>query len=123
MTVLLPAAIAGFFDQCTARNFAGVCTCFSPDAHVYDEKQNINGHAAIEKWITHAIGSTDAVHVVTSATALPDTPAANRQSLADITDGQLRVTADVSGNFKGSPVNLTYLFTLHDGKITALEIG
>ncbi|OSQ36584.1 nuclear transport factor 2 family protein [Thalassospira mesophila] len=122
MSIALPAAVAGFYDHCTARNFAGVAACFSQDAHVYDEKQNIDGHAAIEKWIRHAIGSTDAVHAVTSAAVLPDHSAADT-SPATITNGQLRVTADVSGNFKGSPVSLTYLFTLQAGKITALEIG
>ena len=123
MSISLPTAVVDFFDHCTARNFAGVSACFSPDAHVYDEKQNIDGHAAIEKWISHAISSTDAVHAVTSASALPDHPATDPQSLAEISTGQLRVTADVSGNFTGSPASLSYLFTLQDGKIAALEIG
>ena len=38
-------------------------------------------------------------------------------------DGRTIVTGRVSGNFPGSPVELSYAFTLKDGKIARLEIA
>jgi hypothetical protein len=39
------------------------------------------------------------------------------------TDGRLTVTARVSGDFPGSPVELDFGFTLRDGRIARLEIS
>lgn len=121
MSIALPPSLHGFFDHCNNRDWPSVTRCFTDDAHVYDEKQNIDGHDAIEKWISHAVGSTDAIHEMIDATPVStDAPAA--ASLATMTAGKISVTARVSGNFKGSPVTLGYLFTLQNGKISGLEI-
>jgi hypothetical protein len=37
-------------------------------------------------------------------------------------DGKTVVTAKVSGNFPGSPLNLDHVFELHGDKIASLEI-
>jgi hypothetical protein len=39
------------------------------------------------------------------------------------TEGEYRVTAQVAGDFPGSPVELTYDFRLRDGLIAELVIG
>jgi hypothetical protein len=33
------------------------------------------------------------------------------------------ISVRLSGNFPGSPAVVTYTFSVHDGKINALEIG
>ncbi|OKH89397.1 nuclear transport factor 2 family protein [Thalassospira sp. TSL5-1] len=121
MTIQLPPSIQGFFDHSNQRDWPAATHCFTRNAHVYDEKQNIDGHAAIEKWISHAIGSTDALHELISASATEtDNPPVDLQAM---TEGRISVSATVSGSFKGSPVILDYIFILQDGLISRLEIA
>ena len=81
---------------------------FSPDAVVIDENRSHRGHAAIQLWMEESARKYSFV-------AEP----------FDVTDEgtQTVVTAHVTGNFPGSPVDLRYRFALEGGKITSLEIG
>ena len=106
MTKELPPVIAAFFHATNTREFAEFLSLFTADAHVNDEANDHYG-AAIATWIDQATAETK--------------PTAN---VTDITrDGEeIVVTAEVSGNFPGSPVQLRYFFTLTDDKIARLFI-
>lgn len=106
MSIELPPVIAAFFESSNTREFADFLSLFTGDAHVNDEANDYYG-AKIAAWIDRA--TVDA------------------KPIADITDvthegEQLVVTAQVSGNFPGSPVQLRYYFTLKNSKIATLRI-
>jgi hypothetical protein len=106
MSMELPPVIAAFFHATNTREFADFLSLFTADAHVNDEANDYYG-AEIEGWIVQATGDTKPTAHVTDITG----------------DGDpLVVTALVSGNFPGSPVQLRYYFTLKDAKIATLLI-
>lgn len=101
-----PPVIAAFFQSTNTREFADFLSLFTDDAHVNDEANDYYG-AQIADWIDRAT--------------------ADAKPTADVTDithdsDQFVVTAQVSGNFPGSPVQLRYYFTLKDSKIARLLI-
>jgi hypothetical protein len=107
MTPALPSAIAAFFRAHNTGETDDFNELFTGDAFVCDEEQEYRD-AAIKTWMDGAI--------------------AKYQPIADVTElaeagGQTIATAQVSGNFPGSPVQLRYKFTLRNGKIAALTIG
>jgi hypothetical protein len=74
---------------------------------VSDESHEYRG-AAIKEWIDGAFSKYKAVADVTERSE------AGSQTVA---------TAQVSGNFPGSPVQLRYKFALKNGKIAELSIA
>ena len=106
MNTELPTAIAGFFLATNTREFTDFLSLFTPDAHVNDEANDHYG-AEIATWIDRATADAKPTADVTGITR----------------DGeQFVVTAEVSGNFPGSPIPLRYYFTLKDDKIATLLI-
>jgi hypothetical protein len=99
--------MAAFFRAHNTGQTADFNQLFTADAHVTDEAHEYRG-AAIKAWIDGAISKYHAVADVT------DLAEAGKQTIA---------TAQVSGNFPGSPARIRYKFTLRDGKIAALAIG
>jgi hypothetical protein len=106
MNIELPPAIAAFFHATNTREFADFLSLFAADAHVNDEANDHYG-AEIAAWIDRATADTQPTADVTGITS---------------DEGQLIVTARVSGNFPGSPIQLHYYFTLMDEKIANLLI-
>jgi hypothetical protein len=106
MNAELPPVIAAFFESSNTREFADFLSLFTDNAHVNDEANNYYG-AAIAAWIDRA-----------TADAKPTADVTNIMHEGE----QLVVTAQVSGNFPGSPVQLRYYFTLKDSKIAKLLI-
>jgi hypothetical protein len=106
MDTELPPVIAAFFQSTNTREFADFLSLFTADAHVNDEANDYYG-AQIADWIDRA-----------TADAKPTTNITD--SARD--DDQFTVTAQVSGNFPGSPVQLRYYFALRDSKIATLLI-
>jgi hypothetical protein len=106
MNMELPPVIIAFFHATNTREFAEFLSLFTPDAHVNDEASDYHG-AEIATWIDRATADTKPTANVTAITG---------------DGGQFVVTADVSGNFPGSPVQLRYHFTLLDDKIATLLI-
>ena len=105
----LPANLAEYFTAQNAHDTDATLSCFAPDATVRDEGENITGHAAIRAWIER----TSAKY---RATAEPLEYSSE--------GGRAIVVARVSGNFPGSPADLTFRFGFNgDGLINALEIG
>ena len=107
MTTELPPVIAAFFGAHNTGQTADFHQLFTDDALVTDESREYRG-AAIKEWIDTAISKYQPVAAVT------DLAEAGSQTIA---------TAQVSGNFPGSPAELRYHFTLKNGKIAALTIG
>ena len=109
MTTELPAGLTRYFAAQNAHDIDAMVTTFAPDAEVRDEGRTHVGLEAIRAWKL----ATSARYNVTA------------EALRSEQDGKtLKVTARVSGNFPGSPANLTYAFLLDDaGLIRQLEIG
>jgi len=101
----LPKAIA---DLVTAQNnfdSSAYADCFSETAVVFDEGHTHTGKTEIENWIEKANQTYKAVMKPLEYSA------------AD----QL-LSAEISGNFPGSPLVLKYQFELKDGQIQSLKI-
>lgn len=106
MPIALPGPVAAYFaaDQ---NDGDAVALCFTENAVVTDERQRHTGRDAIRRWKTEASAKF-------SYTAEP---------FAVSEDGsRIVVTAHVSGNFPGSPVDLRYAFVLDGDRIARLEI-
>jgi len=108
MKTQVSATIESYFRASNADDIEGLVACFSPDATVTDEKQTHRGTAGIRTWSIDVRKKFDFKTEVLK-TAENDAGAV--------------VTAKVSGNFPGSPVNLDFNFTLDREKIRSLNIG
>lgn len=104
----LPSPIRAYFEANARLDVSGMLAPFADDAVVQDEGGVFRGRGAIREWIERAT-------VQVSAVAVPTAIAAEA--------GLHHVTADVSGDFPGSPVTLAFHFWLADGGIAGLEIG
>lgn len=100
----MPSAVQAFF---TAEDLDSVVSAFTPNAVVKDEGNTYRGRQAIREW-----------------------PAARQkyqyvaEPIEAIAQGdRVKVRANVSGNFPGSPVIPCYLFHLTAEQIDGLEIG
>jgi ketosteroid isomerase-like protein len=103
----LPAPIAGFFAHQTT-DAEVVARYFTEDGVVVDERQEHHGRAAIEAWNA----SANAKYKFTT------------EVLAAEAEGErLTVRAQVTGTFPGSPVELSFRFTLAGPLIGRLEIA
>lgn len=109
MAMELPVGLARYFAAQNAHDIDAMVASFAPDAEVRDEGRTHIGPDAIRAWKA----ATSAKY---AATAEP--------LRSELDDETLKVTARVSGNFPGSPADLTYAFLLDDaGLIRRLEIG
>jgi hypothetical protein len=101
-----PSAIAAYFAADTADAQA-VADCFADDAVVIDEHREHRGLVAIRRWRLEA-------GVKYHYSSMP---------IAVSNFGiETMVTARVSGDFPGSPVELRYRFALDGDRIVSLEI-
>ncbi|RSZ57296.1 SnoaL-like domain-containing protein [Massilia atriviolacea] len=107
MTLQLDTTIAAYFAAANAGRHEQLALCFEADAEVRDEGSTRQGRAAIAAWAGEAHRRYAAV----------STPRAVAGSGAD-----LIVTADVAGNFPGSPLPLHFHFRLGETGIAALSI-
>ena len=108
MKTELPAPIAGFFQAHNSGMTGALLDLFTADAVVSDEAHEYRGDA-IKTWLDGAIANFHPLH-------------GEVLSLEE-SGGQTVATAQVSGTFPGSPVQLRYQFTLQGGKIAALSIA
>lgn len=102
----LPKPIAAYFAA-DADDGPAVARCFTVDAVVVDEKQTHKGRDAIARWKAEASAKYDYV---------------SEPVAVDDAGGKVIVTARLTGNFPGSPVDLRYAFTFANGAIARLEI-
>ncbi|OAI46560.1 polyketide cyclase [Planctomycetaceae bacterium SCGC AG-212-F19] len=106
MTFDLPQPVATYFTADRGDSEV-VAQCFTEDGVVKDEGRTFKGRAAIKQWKAAA----SAKYQYTSE------PFACERK-----DGKVIVTARLTGNFPGSPVNLRFFFGLEGDKIASLEI-
>jgi hypothetical protein len=102
--IQLPPPIVAYFAADTSD---AVAQCFSESAVVIDEQREHRGRPAIARWKAEA---TAKYHYTSEPLAV------------DVSEPDVTVTARVSGDFSGSPVNLQYRFTLEGASIARLEI-
>jgi len=104
----LPPPIEAYFAADREGDRQALLGCFRPDAVVTDEGRVHAGRGEIDAWWRAA-------------------KAKYKHHLEPLdwseTDGAARVRARVSGDFPGSPAELTFAFRRQDGRIVALEIG
>ena len=108
MTPDLPAPIAAYFHANRTFDVDAMLAPFASDALVHDERNDHRGTEHIRAWIEQATVANKAVATPLSMEREGD---------------QYRVAAEVAGAFPGSPVMLTFAFTLNDAAISALEIA
>lgn len=104
----LPPIIQSYVRAANARDLDAVLLCFDSEAVVRDEGQEMRGIAAIRLWKERVFAKYRAAMTPTAVVTERDTTT---------------VSADVAGTFPGSPISLRYHFSIHDGKITTLEVG
>lgn len=102
----LPDPIAAYFAA-DCRDVEAIARCFTIDAVAKDEGHSHVGLAAIKQWKTE----------VAAKFSYRCEPLALKRK-----GGAAIVTARVTGNFPGSPVDLRYAFRLERGKIASIEI-
>jgi len=109
MNITLPEPIATYFRTKGGADPDETLACFAPTATVVDagEEMEMIGHDAIRKWMSGTVASYNLTTEVTRAVE---------------EEGKTIVSALVSGDFPGSPIEFDYDFTLRDGKIERLEI-
>jgi hypothetical protein len=104
-----PDVIARYLRVAAGGDLDTLIGCFTDDAEVVDEGRTYRGHDEIRDWRETVTSKyTYTVEVVQS-----EAVGAERYV----------VTAQLEGNFPGSPVQLQFGFVLHDGLIAALEIA
>ena len=102
----LPPPIAAYFDA-DASDANAVARCFSESAVVIDERRVHRGRPAITRWRAEA---TAKYHYTSEPLAV------------DVSGPEVTVTARVTGDFPGSPVELKYRFTLEGDSIARVEV-
>lgn len=101
----LPEPIAAYFAA--EHNPEALARCFTAQAVMKDDGHTHTGVAAIQAFMAAASAKY-------SATTVPFALARE--------DGLQLVRAQVTGNFPGSPVDLSYRFRLERGLIASLEV-
>ena len=102
----LPAPITAYFAA-DGTDADSVARCFTENAIVIDERRQHQGRSAIARWKTEA---TTKYHYRSE-------PLTVDGSGTDVT-----VSARLTGEFPGSPIELRYRFALAGDKIARLEI-
>lgn len=106
--MMLPAPLRAYFDADQAAADTAPLDAFAAQAVVRDEGKTHVGHDAIAAWWRAAKAAYG--HTAEPLEATDD-------------GGRTLVRARVSGDFPGSPADLTFAFRVENGLITGLEIG
>ena len=103
----LPEPIEEYFVAANARDAKRAAAFFTEDARVHDEDRDIQGRDAIRAWVEE--------------TGRKYRYRAELVGAADTADRTV-VTAHLTGDFPGSPIDLRYRFKLAGQQIADLEI-
>jgi len=101
----LPNAIADLTKAQNNFDSVAYADCFSPTAVVFDEGRTHKGKTQIRQWIEKANQEYQAV-----------------MKPLEYSASQEILRAEISGNFPGSPIVLSYHFELQNGLIASLKI-
>lgn len=107
MSFSLPNAITTYFNISNGADDSQLTDCFTADARVFDEGETHRGRTAIQSWLRATRAKIEYRVEPVSVSHQGNT---------------MVVTATVTGNFPGSPVQLDHTFQLADGQIQSLEI-
>ena len=107
MMIKLPSIIEAFIQGKNNHDSEAVVACFTNYAVVHDEGKEFRGTAAIRKWLDASIAKYKVTLTV--------------KNIVDIEEETI-LTAEVSGEFEGSPIPLDFHFTIKEGKIDRLLI-
>lgn len=109
MSIKLPEPIENYFRFTAEDKAEEAAACFALDAVIFDKGEDLEiaGREAISKWFVEL--------------------AAKYQNTLEIfnsveEEGEVVVTAFVSGNFPGSPAEFAYRFVVQDSLIKRLVI-
>lgn len=101
----LPYVITELVQAQNNFDSTAYANCFTETAVVFDEGKTHNGKTEIKNWI-------DKANKDYQATMEP----------LDYSETEHTLKAEVSGNFPGSPVILTYYYEFENGLIQSLKI-
>lgn len=105
----MPDVITRYLGLAAEGELDALIGCFTDDAEVVDEGQTYRGHDEIRRWRETVTSKfTYRVEVVSSEALGADA---------------FVVTAELEGDFPGSPVQLKFRFVLRAGLIATLEIA
>jgi len=102
----LPIVISDLVKAQNNFDSASYVNCFNETAVVFDEGKTHKGKKEIKNWI----GKAQKVYQVT-------------MKPLEYSETKQILDAEISGNFSGSPLVLSYQFELQDGRIQSLKIG
>ena len=103
----VPPVVAEYLEAERAKDARRLALCFAENGLVRDEDKERRGRAAIRQWKEKADAKYRYVSEPLAASAHQDT---------------VTVSARLTGDFPGSPVELSQVFTIDEGKIVSLEI-
>jgi len=107
VSITLPPPIAIYIAAENQGDTETLVRCFAEHAVVRDEGRTIQGLAAIKEWKSGTRKKYQ--HRV--------------EPLASVRkDDEIIVTTRLTGNFRGSPIDLRFIFVLDGDKIASLEI-
>jgi hypothetical protein len=101
----LPKVVADLVETQNSFDSVAYANCFSENAVVFDEGKTHIGRKEIEHWIEKANTDYQAV-----------------MKPLEYSENEDILKAEVSGNFPGSPIVLSYHLKLEDGLIQSLKI-
>ncbi len=107
MSLSLPDAITTYFSISNGADDTHLGDCFTQDACVLDEGETHCGRTAIQAWLRAPRANIEYSVEPVSVSHQGNT---------------IVVTATVTGNFPGSPVQLDHTFQLAESQIQSLEI-
>jgi hypothetical protein len=103
----LPTVVTDLVKAQNEFDSAAYAACFSESAVVFDEGKTHNGRKQIEHWIADANERYKATMKPVSF---------------EERETESLLKAEVSGNFPGSPLVLSYQLLIQDGQIYSLKI-
>jgi ketosteroid isomerase-like protein len=101
----LPNVIVALTKAQNSFDSTAYANCFTENATVFDEGKNHIGKTEIQQWITKANEEYQAVMKPVEYSAKEEV-----------------LKAEVSGNFPGSPIVLSYHFTFQNELVESLKI-
>ncbi|MFB9107437.1 nuclear transport factor 2 family protein [Flavobacterium gyeonganense] len=101
----LPKVVAELVKTQNSFDSVAYAKCFKETAVVFDEGKTHNGRKEIENWIEKA-------NKKYQATMKP----------LEYSEIEQTLKTEVSGNFPGSPITMTYYYEFEDGLIQSLKI-
>ena len=96
-----------YFVASNARDVSRALKCFADDANICDRGEARQGKLAVQQWMEMTNAKYNTKYIVLNITESGD---------------EAEAFTSISGAFSGSPIMLTFAFTVNAGKISSLKI-